>query len=156
MGKDSDGEEHGERVEEKEEKPSWQLFKMTILYGCPTLPLAQPLFDLVFAVPKDGQQSPTSSPATRSCICLIPTHQQACEKEGMENAGWAHVERPAQAVIQISATEPLHWCCQAYSKACSLQRGLSRFGITPCQHLLFPSARMAGAAGPSHSCQCNR
>lgn len=68
MGKDSDGEECGEGVEEKEEKPLWQLFKMTTLYSCPTLPLAQALLDLVFAVPEDGQQAqhPALPPAAAS------------------------------------------------------------------------------------------
>lgn len=53
----SDGEEHGEGVEEREEKPLWQLFKMTTLYGCSTLLLVQPCFDLAFAIPEDGQQA---------------------------------------------------------------------------------------------------
>lgn len=63
-----DGEEHGEGVEEKEEKPLWQLFKMTTFCGCSTLPLAQPLFDLAFAVPEDGQQAqhPALPPAAAS------------------------------------------------------------------------------------------
>ena len=91
------GEDHGDRGEEKEEKSSWQLFKMTTLYSHSSLPLARRCFDLAFVVPDNGQQCGEQQahihPTTRRRISLIPTRQQTYRKTGTENAQRTHVER---------------------------------------------------------------
>lgn len=83
---------------------------MTTLYGCSTLLLAQPLFDLVFAAPEDGQQAqhPALPPEAASASfqpasrwerehgkCRMGTHGKGCDTNNSNTGAARLIPKPA-------------------------------------------------------------
>lgn len=157
----SEGEEYGEGVEEREEKPLWQLFKMTTFYGCSASPSAQPLFHLVFAVPEDGQQAQHQAlpPEAASASFQHTSKHVGKRGPGKCKMGTRGMDCPGSDTNNSNRASPLvlpDLLQSLLTSKRSFLAGSEQVWDHSLPTPVIPSARKAGPAEPSHSCQCNR